>query len=176
MKTDSIILGGGCFWCLEAVYQRVKGVAKVTNGYSGGTVENPRYEAVCNGTTGHAEVVKIEFDPEIIMLETLLEIFWALHDPTTRNQQGSDVGMQYRSVIFYQNDQQKSIAEKSLKETGQPLWNDPIVTEVAPLIIFYPAEDYHQNYFNNHPEQAYCQIVINPKVAKLKQKFSHLLV
>jgi len=175
MKTDSIVLGGGCFWCLEAVYQRVRGVNKVINGYSGGNHENPSYEAVCSGATNHAEVVKIEFDHDVISLETLLEIFWVIHNPTTLNQQGSDIGTQYRSVIFYQSEEQKQIAKQSLKEKGQPLWDDQIVTAVEPLSKFYPAEDYHQNYFNNHPEQAYCQIIINPKITKLKQKFSKLL-
>jgi len=176
MDKYQIVLGGGCFWCLEAVYQRVKGISKVVNGYSGGDIQNPSYEAVCSGTTNHAEVVKISFDSNIIKLETILEIFWLIHNPTTLNQQGSDIGTQYRSVIFYQNDTQKEVAEKSLLEVGQKLWKDTIVTEIKPLNVFYPAEEYHQNYFNNHPEAAYCQIVINPKVSKLKQKFSHLLV
>lgn len=174
-KTDSIVLGGGCFWCLEAIFQRVKGIVSVTNGYAGGTVENPSYEAVCSGETGHAEVVKLAFDPATASLKTILQIFWTLHDPTTRNRQGNDVGTQYRSVIFYENQEQKTTSEESLKQDGQPLWNNPIVTEIKPLEVFYPAEDYHQDYFNNHPEQAYCQIVINPKIAKLKQKFSDQL-
>lgn len=174
-KTDSIVLGGGCFWCLEAIFQRVIGIVSVTNGYAGGTVENPSYEAVCSGETGHAEVVKLAFDPATASLKTILQIFWTLHDPTTRNRQGNDVGTQYRSVIFYENQEQKTTAEESLKQDGQPLWNNPIVTEIKPLEIFYPAEDYHQDYFNNHPEQAYCQTVINPKIAKLKQKFSDQL-
>jgi peptide-methionine (S)-S-oxide reductase len=172
---ESIVLGGGCFWCLEAVFQRVKGVISVTNGYTGGDKPNPAYDEVCSGNTGHAEVVKIEFDPKIITLETLLQIFWIIHDPTTLNKQGADVGTQYRSVIFYQNAEQKEVAEKSLNDDGQPLWPNKIVTRISELDTFYPAEEYHQNYFNNHPEAAYCQIVINPKVAKLKQKFSHLL-
>lgn len=171
----SIILGGGCFWCLEAVFQRVQGVLKVTNGYSGGDVKHPTYEQVCGGTTNHAEVVKIEFDPKTIRLSTILQIFWTLHNPTTRNQQGNDSGTQYRSVIFYQDISQKKIIEKSMKKDGQPLWSQPIITEVQPLEVFYPAEDYHQNYFNNHPEKAYCQIVINPKVTKLKHMFFPLL-
>jgi peptide-methionine (S)-S-oxide reductase len=175
-SNKSILLGGGCFWCLEAVFQRIKGVVSVTNGYSGGNTKEPNYEQVCSGTTGHAEVVKIEFDSEIITLQTLLQIFWAIHNPTTLNQQGGDVGSQYRSAIFYQNEEQKHLAETSLQKDGQPLWPDKIVTEITKLDEFYPAEDYHQNYFNNHPEQAYCQIVINPKVSKLKQKFSHLLI
>lgn len=176
MKSESIVLGGGCFWCLEAIFQRVKGVRLVVNGYAGGEKENPTYEEVCAETTGHAEVVKVEFDPSVLPLATVLEIFWALHDPTTLNQQGADVGSQYRSVIFYNDESQKDTVEHSLETVGQPLWKDPIVTEVLPLTVFWPAKSYHQDYFNNHPEQAYCQIVINPKVAKLKKKFSHLLV
>lgn len=172
---DLIVLGGGCFWCLEAVFQRVKGILSVTNGYAGGKVDNPSYKAVCDGTTGHAEVVKIEFDSKQISLETILQIFWAIHDPTTMNQQGADIGTQYRSVIFYNSDEQKQVVEKSLEEDGQPLWKNKIVTEIVPLKVFWPAEDYHQDYFNQHPEQAYCQIVINPKVSKLKKQFSHLL-
>ncbi len=172
---ESIILGGGCFWCLEAVFQRVKGVSSITNGYAGGEVENPSYDAVCNGNTGHAEVVKIDFDPKIITLDTILQVFWAIHDPTTLNQQGADTGTQYRSVIYYQNEQQQKLAEKSKEKIGQPLWKNTIVTDISPLSIFWPAEDYHQDYFNTHPEQAYCQIVINPKVSKLKKQFAHLM-
>lgn len=172
---ESIILGGGCFWCLEAVYQRVKGVVSVINGYSGGTTESPKYEAVCSGSTGHAEVVKIEYDPKIIDLKTILKIFWAIHNPTTINQQGADIGTEYRSIIFYKSDEQKKVIEESLKIDGQPLWNDKIVTEITPFVTFWPAEDYHQDYFNQHPEQAYCQIVINAKVATVKQRFSYLL-
>lgn len=175
MQRESIILGGGCFWCLEAVFQRLKGVEAVTNGYSGGTVKSPTYDAVSGGQTGHAEVVKIDFTTDEINLKTILKIFWVIHDPTTRNRQGNDIGTQYRSVIFYTNEMQKHTAETSLKEDGQPLWKNPIVTELQPLEKFYPAETYHQNYFNTHPEQAYCQIVINPKVMKLKQKFASLL-
>lgn len=172
---DYIVLGGGCFWCLEAVYQRVKGVEKVTNGYSGGNTKNPSYDSVCSGTTNHAEVVKIEFDTSKISLELLLKIFWSIHNPTTRNRQGNDIGTQYRSVIFFRNKKQKAIAEKSLSEVAQVVWEDPIVTEIAPLTIFYPSETHHQNYFNRNPEAAYCQIVINPKIQKLKQQFTSFL-
>lgn len=172
---DSIVLGGGCFWCFEAVFQRVKGITAVTNGYAAGEIENPSYEAVCSGKTGHAEVVQLDFNPEIISLKTILHIFWALHDPTTRNRQGYDVGTQYRSIILYHNTVQKETALLSLKQDGQPLWNDPITTEVEPLQVFYPAQTVHQNYFMKHPEQAYCQIIINPKIVKLKQKFASLL-
>lgn len=172
---ETIVLGGGCFWCIEAVYQRVKGVISVTNGYAGGQQGNPNYEAVCSGTTGHAEVVKLIYDPTAVDLPTLLKIFWTIHNPTTLNQQGADIGSQYRSIIFYGDLQQKQIIEKSLEEDGQPLWEGKIVTQIKPLEQFWPAETYHQDYFNNHPEQAYCQIVINPKVATVKQKFSDLL-
>lgn len=176
MKYESIILGGGCFWCLEAVFQRIQGVISVTNGYAGGNTANPTYEAVCEGTTGHAEVVLIVFEPKKLSLDTIFAIFWAIHNPTTLNQQGADIGTQYRSVIFYQNEAQHSLAQSSLKTVGQPLWKNPIVTEINLLEKFWPAEKSHQNYFNSHPEQAYCQIVINPKITKLKKEFSHLLI
>ena len=173
-KTESAYLAGGCFWCLEATYQRLKGVEHVTSGYAGGDVDNPDYHQVSDGSTGHAETVKIDFDPSVITFKQLLDVFWAIHDPTTVNRQGNDVGPQYRSAIFYQGDEQKQIAEQSL-EAAQGLWHNPIVTEIKPLDKFYEAEDYHQNYFNNHPEQAYCQVVINPKLAKLQDKFQELL-
>lgn len=169
------ILGGGCFWCLEAAYQMIRGVKQVRPGYAGGTTKDPSYEAVCGGKTGHAEVVMIEFDEAQIRYEDILDVFWAIHDPTTLNQQGADVGTQYRSIIFYTDDRQKSAAETS-RDAAQKLWDKPIVTKIQPLEAFYPAEDYHRNYFAQHPEQAYCQIVINPKLAKLRQKFQHLLV
>ncbi len=175
-KLDSIVLGGGCFWCLEALYQQVKGVDSITSGYAGGTLEHPTYEAVLGGRTGHAEVVKLEFNPKEVSLRVLLDIFWALHNPTTPNQQGADIGTQYRSVIFYTSPKQQAIIEESLKETAQKLWQDEIVTEIKPFEVFWPAEQYHQDYFNNYPEQAYCQIVINPKVIKLKQKFAKYLI
>ena len=171
----SAYLGGGCFWCLEAVYQRVKGVNQVTSGYAGGDVDNPSYEQVSTGATGHAEVVKIDFDLREINYEKLLEIFWHIHDPTTPDRQGHDVGPQYRSTILYANEVQKIAAEKSLQEIGQPLWPNPIVTQIRKLNEFYPAEAYHQNYFNTHPEAAYCQVVINPKLAKFNQNFAQLL-
>lgn len=174
MKT-SIFLGGGCFWCLEAIYQRIRGVIQVTNGYAGGEVDNPSYEEVSGGTTGHAEIVKIDFDPKAITYEKLLEIFWHIHDPTTQDRQGQDVGPQYRSIILYTDEAQKAAAEKSLKEIGQPLWPNPNVTQIEKLTKFYPAEAYHQNYFNTHPEAAYCQVVINPKLAKFNQNFTQLL-
>ena len=175
MNTETIVLGGGCFWCLEAVYQRVKGVKTVTNGYAGGTVPDPTYDQVCTGETGHAEVVKIKYNPSVISLETILEIFWVIHDPTSLNKQGFDIGTEYRSAIFYQTEEQKMISDKSLTHDGQPLWSKRIVTKITKLDTFYEAESYHQGYFNNHPEAAYCQIVINPKIYKLKKEFSHLL-
>jgi peptide-methionine (S)-S-oxide reductase len=172
---SSIVIGGGCFWCLEAIFQRINGIEAVTNGYGGGKTENPTYEQVCSGKTGHAEVVKIDYDSTIITLETILQIFWTLHNPTTLNQQGNDVGTQYRSIILYENKKQKGVIENSVKLYAQSLWRDPIVTEIKKLQEFYPAEMHHQNYFNTHPEQAYCQIIISPKVTKLKQKFAKLL-
>jgi peptide-methionine (S)-S-oxide reductase len=171
-KIETATLGGGCFWCVEAVFQDVKGVQQVVSGYAGGTVENPTYQQVCSGTTGHAEVAQITFDPEIISFADLLYIFWRTHDPTTLNRQGADVGPQYRSVIFYHNDEQKAIAEKSKQETdASGLWPNPIVTEIAPLGHFYKAEGYHQNYYRSNPHQPYCLMVIDPKVKKFKKEF-----
>ena len=162
-------MGGGCFWCLEAVFQRLKGVEKVVSGYAGGTVANPSYKQVCNGDTGHAEVVQIEFDPSVLPLEKLLEVFWAAHDPTTLNRQGNDVGTQYRSVLFYENDAQKAAMEKS-KAAAQKEFKSPIVTEIVPFKQFYAAEGYHQNYYNENAERnPYCQVVIRPKLTKLLQ-------
>ncbi len=169
---ETATLGGGCFWCVEAIYQDVIGVDKVVSGYAGGAVENPTYQQVCSGTTGHAEVVQIVFDPAVISFEEILFIFWCTHDPTTLNRQGNDVGTQYRSVIFYHDEQQKSIAERSMAETdASDLWPDPIVTEIAPLPIFYEGEEYHQNYFVENPYQPYCIFVINPKVQKFRKSF-----
>lgn len=169
-------LGAGCFWCVEAIFQRVKGVIHVESGYSGGHVENPTYEQVCTGKTGHAEVVRIIFNPAMIAYETILDVFWHTHDPTTLNRQGADVGTQYRSVIFYHDDTQKQVAEKSkARIQASGLWDDPIVTEISPLINYYKAEDYHQNYFNNNSTAGYCSIVIAPKLAKFIEEFPHLL-
>lgn len=168
--------GAGCFWCVEAIYQRVNGVLAVESGYSGGHVRNPDYRQVTTGRTGHAEVVRITFDPDLITFGELLEVFWHTHDPTTLNRQGADVGPQYRSVIFYHDEEQKRIAQKSLEKTdASGLWSDPIVTEISPLINYYRAEEYHQNYFNNNPDAAYCSVVIAPKVRKFKEQFPHLL-
>ena len=165
-------LGSGCFWCTEAVYQQLKGVETVVSGYSGGQVENPSYEQVTTGRTGHAEVCQIQFDPEQISYEDMLEVFFSTHDPTTLNRQGNDVGTQYRSVIFYHDDEQRKIAErvkKDLDEAGT--WKNPIVTEIVPYEEFYPGEDYHQNYFRNNPNQGYCQLVIAPKLKKFEKVF-----
>ncbi len=169
-------LGAGCFWCVEAVFQDVKGVHKVESGYTGGHVENPTYKQICTGTTGHAEVAQITFDPTVISFEDILMIFWHTHDPTTLNRQGNDAGTQYRSAIFYHNEKQKEIAEKSKAETeASDLWPNPIVTEITPLDVYYPAEDYHQNYFNNNPYQPYCMMVVNPKVQKFRKSFGEWL-
>jgi peptide-methionine (S)-S-oxide reductase len=163
-------LGGGCFWCIEAVFERLDGVKSVTSGYAGGKLANPTYEQVCSGTSGHAEVAQIEFDPKKITFEKLLETFWEAHDPTTLNRQGADVGTQYRSVIFHHNDAQRAAAEKS-KKAAQAQFAAPIVTEIAPLTQFYKAENYHQDYFRNNPQARYCTFVIRPKLEKLdKQK------
>jgi len=171
-KREIATLGGGCFWCLEAVYQEVSGVTRVVSGYAGGTVENPTYHQVCSGMTGHAEVSQIEFDPEQISYRRILEIFFTIHDPTTLNRQGADRGTQYRSVIFFHSPEQEATARQVIGElSAEGLWDDPVVTQVLPFEAFYPAEDYHQNYFRNNSSQAYCQIVIRPKVAKFRQKF-----
>ncbi len=165
-------LGGGCFWCTEAVFSELKGVEKAEPGYSGGSLPNPTYEQVCSGTTGHAEVMQVTFDPNVISYKEILDVFFAIHDPTTLNRQGNDVGTQYRSVIFYHSEEQKATAEKVIEElTKAKTWDAPIVTQVEPFKAFYQAEDYHKNYFKRHPEQAYCQVVIAPKVAKLRKLF-----
>jgi len=171
---QSIVLGGGCFWCLEAAYQMVEGVETVTSGYAGGHVEDPTFEQVSRRNTGHAEVVRVEFDDKVIPLAAVLEIFWGIHDPTTPDRQGHDVGPEYRSIILYSNDEQKRLAEASKAEIAK-LWPHPVVTEIVPLEHFYEAEEYHQNYFRNNPEQGYCRAVINPKLAKLRQHFSSRL-
>lgn len=173
MTTAVAILGGGCFWCLEAVFQQVKGVSHVTSGYAGGARPNPTYEQICTGVSGHAEVVKLDFDPSIISFSQLLDVFYGIHDPTTLNRQGNDVGTQYRSVIYCQKAEQRHIAEAYIAELqSSGLVKSPIVTEVSDAVTFYPAEAYHQNYFANHPNQGYCQMVVAPKVHKLKQYFT----
>lgn len=167
-RTETATLGGGCFWCLEAVYENVKGVKDVVSGYAGGHTENPDYRSVCTGQTGHAEVVQITYDPEVVSFEDLLEIFWTIHDPTTLNRQGADVGTQYRSVIFYHDEKQKEIAERS-KERAQKRFAAPIVTQIVPFTKFWPAEEYHQDYFRKNPYQGYCQAVVAPKVEKFRE-------
>ena len=169
--TELATFGGGCFWCAEAIFQRLDGVKSVTSGYAGGKAENPTYEEVCSGRTGHAEVIQIAYDPSRITYESLLEVFWEAHNPTTLNRQGADVGTQYRSVILYHNQPQKQAAEKS-KRAAAVHFKDPIVTEIAPLTKFYKAEGYHQSYYNNHPTAPYCAFVIRPKLEKLLQKLS----
>ncbi len=173
---ETAVFGAGCFWCVEAIYQRVNGVVAVESGYAGGHVENPTYKQVVSGNTGHAEVAKVTFYSNQISFEELLEVFWHTHDPTTLNRQGADVGTQYRSAIFYNSLEQKKIAQKSMKRTDESdLWDDPIVTEITPLSNYSVAEDYHQNYFNNNPNAGYCSVVIAPKLAKFKKDFPHLL-
>ena len=169
-------IGGGCFWCTEAVFQDLKGVQSVTSGYAGGHVEHPTYRQVCGKMTGHAEVIQIEYDPEVISFETLLEVFWTTHDPTTLNQQGADKGPQYRSAIFYHDDVQKEIAERSKAEVATTLWSDPIVTEVTAFSNFYAAEKEHQDFYKrNGSFHGYCTVVITPKVSKARQKFAGLM-
>ena len=171
-RTEVATLGGGCFWCVEAVFDELNGVARVESGYSGGANANPTYRQVCSGTTGHAEVVRVTFDPQVISFREILEVFLTTHDPTTLNRQGGDVGTQYRSVIFHHDDEQKKVAEQVIKEfNAGNVWDAPIVTEVAPLKDFYKAEDYHQEYFKLNGEQPYCRAVIAPKVAKLRQHY-----
>lgn len=169
---ETATLGAGCFWCVEAVFDDLKGVKDVVSGYAGGHTENPTYREVCDGTTGHAEVAEIRFDPAVISFKEILQVFFAVHDPTTMNRQGNDVGTQYRSAIFYHDEEQKRIAEEVIKEvTAEGVYDDPIVTEVVPLEKFWPAEDYHQEYFANNPNQPYCIGVVAPKVAKFRKKF-----
>jgi peptide-methionine (S)-S-oxide reductase len=169
-------LAGGCFWCLEAVFDEVKGVTGVESGYAGGHVDNPSYRAVCNGDTGHAEVIQVHFDPNIVSYRDLLNVFFAIHDPTTLNRQGADVGTQYRSAIFYHDDEQKKIAEELIKDlNAQKIWDRPIVTEVTKLDKFFMAEDYHQEYFARNPYQPYCMAVVAPKVSKFRKHFLELL-
>jgi peptide-methionine (S)-S-oxide reductase len=177
MKTiETVTFGGGCFWCTEAVFQNLKGVLTVESGYAGGHVSNPSYEQVCMGNTGHAEVIQITFDPSLISYEDVLEVFWKTHDPTTLNRQGADVGTQYRSVVFYHSENQRKEAEvMKQKLSEEKIWDKPIVTEISPLMNYYKAENYHQNYYNTHSSQPYCSFVITPKIQKLKKSFSEKL-
>ena len=173
---QSATLAGGCFWCLEAVYDQLQGVVDVISGYSGGQVANPTYRAVCSGLTGHAEAIQVTFDPQQISYRELLGVFFTIHDPTTLNRQGADVGTQYRSAIFYHDETQKTTAEQVMREIGEAkAWDDPLVTELAPFQEFFPAEDYHQEYFQRNISQPYCQIVITPKVSKFRKQYIHRL-
>lgn len=174
---ETAIFGGGCFWCMEALFLRVKGVTAVASGYAGGTTRNPTYEKVCSGTTGHAEVIKVDFDPKIITFQALLEIFFSMHDPTTLNRQGADIGSQYRSIVFYTTLEQKKVYESVKNElVAKKIHNEPIVTECKPFVEFYPAEKYHQDYYAKNSAAGCCKAVINPKLAKLRKKFNKLLV
>lgn len=175
-KTAQATFGAGCFWCVEAVFQRLRGVVKVESGYAGGKVANPTYKQVCEGTTGHAEVCRITYDPSQISFKDLLEVFWQTHDPTTLNRQGADVGTQYRSVIFFHDEDQRRLATQYKQELDKSgAWDAPLVTEISPLTNYYPAEDYHQNYFNDNPFQGYCRFVIQPKVDKFQKVFKDKL-
>lgn len=174
-RLETITLGGGCFWCLEAVFDEMRGVTDVLSGYAGGHMPNPTYRQVCAEITGHAEVVQVQFDPAIISLEEILSVFFTIHDPTSLNRQGADVGTQYRSVIFYHNESQRETAVNLINDLNAAnIWPTPIVTEVEPIDQFFVAEEYHQNYFANNPGQGYCRVVVAPKVAKFRQKFNHL--
>ena len=176
VKYDTATFGGGCFWCIEAIFEQVKGVKEAVSGYAGGTVKGPTYDQVCSGNTGHAEVVRVVFDPEIISYKELLLIFFSSHDPTTLNRQGADAGTQYRSVIFYHHMQQKTTAEEMIKIlTDQKVYENPIVTQLQPVTDFYPAEKYHQQYYDNNASQPYCRVVINPKLEKLRKNFEKYL-
>src|SRR5690606_11599886 len=173
---DTATFGAGCFWCVEAIFQNLEGVYSVESGYSGGTVDNPSYEQVCTGTTGHAEVARITFDPNVISFETLLNVFFRTHDPTTKDRQGADVGTQYRSAVFYNSEDQKETAERVKAEVeAAGVWSDPIVTEITPISNYYKAEDYHQDYYNNNPNKGYCSSVIYPKLKKFYEQFPDLV-
>lgn len=176
MKTEITTLGGGCFWCLEAIYDQLQGVEEAVSGYAGGHVPQPSYQAVCMGTTGHAEVVQLTFDPEHISYKQILQVFFTIHDPTTLNRQGADVGPQYRSIILYHGPEQRAMAEEVMAEIeAEKIWDAPLVTELQPFNVFYPAEDEHQEYFQRNPSAGYCRVVIAPKVAKFRQKFMQQL-
>ena len=175
-QAEKITLGGGCFWCVEAVFDELKGVTDVVSGYAGGSVVNPTYRQICTGTTGHAEVIQVSYDPARTTTREVLEVFFTVHDPTTLNRQGADVGTQYRSVIFYHTPDQKAVAEQLIKElNAAKIWKSPIVTEVTPFKVFYPAEDYHQEYYRMNGSQPYCRIVIEPKVTKFRKQYHEKL-
>jgi peptide-methionine (S)-S-oxide reductase len=171
ITTDIATLGGGCFWCIEPLYQDLKGVLRVESGYTGGNTINPTYKDICTGTTGHAEVIRIEFDPQQITYDEILEVFFTFHDPTTLNRQGNDVGTQYRSVIFYHTPEQKTAAEAFIAGPAKTMWDNPIVTQVDAAPTYYPAESYHQNYYKNNPSQSYCAFVITPKILKFRKQY-----
>ncbi len=170
--SERATFGGGCFWCLDAIFRRTKGISKVTSGYAGGHTDNPNYNMLHEQETGHAESVQVEFDPDIISYETLLEIFWTSHNPTTPNQDGANHGSEYRSIIFYDNASQKATAEQSIAQVATTIWDEPIVTEILPIGKFYPAEGYHQDFYNKQPSNPYCEIVINPKLDKFRKHFT----
>jgi methionine-S-sulfoxide reductase len=172
---ETATFGAGCFWCVEAIFQELRGVHAVVSGYSGGKVDNPAYREVCSGLTGHAEVIQVRYDPAVISYETLVKVFFATHDPTTLNRQGADAGTQYRSVIFYHDEEQKTIAKRMKKEFGPTLWDDPIVTKISPFTRLFKADGYHQNYYSDNPNEGYCRIVINPKLKKFREHFAELL-
>lgn len=174
-STEFATLGGGCFWCTEAVFQQIRGVSKVESGYAGGSVHQPSYEQICTGRTGHAEVVRLTFDPAVVSYHDLLQIFFTIHDPTTLNRQGNDAGTQYRSVIFFHDEQQQAIARQVVADMAK-VWDDPIVTEISPAPMFYLAEAYHQNYYRQNPQQGYCSFVVAPKVAKARKLFASKLI
>jgi peptide-methionine (S)-S-oxide reductase len=175
-RTETVTLAGGCFWCLEAVYEEMRGVTRVQSGYMGGSVPRPTYQQVCGGQTGHAEVARVEFDPDLTTIRDVLEVFFAIHDPTTPGRQGNDVGPQYRSAIFYHSDEQKRVAEEMIRELeAEKAFADPIVTEVQPAGEFWPAEDYHNEYFRRNPDQPYCAYVVAPKVSKFRKKFAAMM-
>jgi len=171
MTTEIATLGGGCFWCTEAVFQQLKGVQQVESGYTGGEVDNPTYEQICEGTTGHAEVVQLTFDSAVISFREILEVFFTIHDPTTPNRQGNDIGTQYRSVIYYHSSEQKDVAQHVIAEMAN-VWDAPIVTELSPIGTYYKAENYHQNFFRQNPMQGYCAFIVAPKVSKFRQTFA----
>ncbi len=176
MGTETTTLGGGCFWCTEAVFDELRGVTDVVSGYANGHVDDPTYQQVCTGMTGHAEVIRIEFDPDEVSFKDILRVFFTIHDPTTLNRQGNDVGTQYRSGIYYHNEEQKRIANETIAELeAENIWRDPIVTEVVPVENYYPAEDYHQEYFDNNPNAGYCRVVVAPKVTKFRKAFTDRL-
>ncbi len=176
MTIETLTLGGGCFWCLEAVFEKLRGVDSVVSGYAGGNTQNPDYDQICSGSTGHAEVVQLKFDNDVVSVQTLLQVFFTIHDPTTLNRQGADAGSQYRSVIFYHTDGQRKEAENIIRQyETEKIWSNSIVTQVLPIPPFYPAEEYHQDYYRNNSMQGYCRAVISPKLAKLRQQHRSLL-